>query len=248
MNDQQLLRYARHVLLPQVDVEGQQQLLDAHVLIVGLGGLGCPVAQYLAASGVGRLTLVDPDRVELSNLQRQIAHSDATLGEYKVHSAAKELARINSGVQVYCCPVAVDVDWLQQQLESVDVVVDCSDNADVRYAINAACLQHKTPWVSGAAVALQGQLAVFDPRIDDSPCYRCLYPNLSDAAASCAGSGVIAPLVGVIGSMQALETLKLLLGLASPLGQLLSYDALQADWRRWQLNQQKNCADCGSLD
>lgn len=245
MNDQQLLRYARQLLLPQVDVDGQQALLDAHVMVIGIGGLGCPVAQYLAASGVGRLSLVDPDSVELSNLQRQLAHSDATLGQPKVDSASLELKRINADVEVIAHPIAADLPWLLQQLSDVDVLVDCSDNAAVRYAINSACRQKNIPWVSGAAIGLSGQLAVFDPRDDQSPCYRCLYPQLDDNTASCATSGILSPVVGVIGSMQAVETLKLLLGLPAPVGYLFSYDALNSDWRRWQLQRRSDC-DCAA--
>jgi adenylyltransferase/sulfurtransferase len=245
MKDQQLLRYARHILLPQVDVDGQQQLLNSHVMIIGLGGLGSPVAQYLAASGVGRLSLVDPDQVELSNLQRQLVHSDKTIGQNKVDSARQALQGINPDVALQTFAVAADEAWLLEHLQQVDVVVDCSDNAGVRYAINRACLARQTPWVSGAAVAMNGQLVVFDPRQADSPCYRCLYAQLPDQPGQCADSGILAPVVGTIGSLQAVETLKVLLSLPTPVGSLLTYDALSSDWRRWQLQRQPDCEDCG---
>jgi len=247
MNDQQLLRYSRHILLPQMDIEGQQALLDAHVLVVGAGGLGCPVIQYLAAAGVGELTLIDDDLVELSNLQRQVAHGTDDIGKAKVESAKQDVQRLNPDVTVNALQQRADYDWLNQALAggSVDVVVDCTDNATVRYLLNRACLANKIPWVSGAAVGLNGQITVFDPRQDNSPCYRCLYPNLDDQQLSCSENGVLSPLVGVIGSMQALEAIKVLTAMGQPaVGQLLTFDALQADWRRWKLSVAAACPDC----
>ena len=247
MNDQQLLRYSRHILLPQMDIEGQQALLDAHVLVVGAGGLGCPVIQYLAAAGVGELTLIDDDLVELSNLQRQVAHGTDDIGKAKVESAKQDVQRLNPDVTVNALQQRADYDWLNQALAggSVDVVVDCTDNATVRYLLNRACLANKIPWVSGAAVGLNGQITVFDSRQDNAPCYRCLYPNLDDQQLSCSENGVLSPLVGVIGSMQALEAIKVLTAMGQPaVGQLLTFDALQADWRRWKLPVAAACPDC----
>lgn len=245
MNDQQLLRYSRHILLPQLDIDGQQALLDAHVMIIGLGGLGCPVLQYLAASGVGRLSLVDDDRVELSNLQRQTAHGSADIGLLKAESAAAEVQRLNPEVQVITHAVRADADWLAMHLAGVDLVVDCTDNSRVRYELNRACIARSVPWVSGAAVGLNGQITLFDPRQADAPCYRCLYPSLDDQQLSCAESGVLSPLVGVIGAMQALEALKVLAGIGESLsGRLLTFDALQGEWRRWGISRNPSCSDC----
>lgn len=245
MNDQQLLRYSRHILLPQLDIDGQQALLDAHVMIIGLGGLGCPVLQYLAASGVGRLSLVDDDRVELSNLQRQTAHGSADIGLLKAESAAAEVQRLNPEVQVITHAVRADADWLAMHLAGVDLVVDCTDNSRVRYELNRACIAHSVPWVSGAAVGLNGQITLFDPRQADAPCYRCLYPSLDNQQLSCAESGVLSPLVGIIGAMQALEALKVLAGIGESLsGRLLTFDALQGEWRRWGISRNPSCSDC----
>lgn len=247
MNDQQLERYARHILLPQMDVEGQQALLDAHVLVLGLGGLGCPVAQYLAAAGVGRLTLVDDDQVELSNLQRQVAHGTADIGRLKVESAADEVRRLNPDVEVVTHAVRADEALLTQWLGDVTLVVDCTDNASVRYALNRVALSLAKPWLSGAAVALSGQVTLFNPQQADSPCYRCLYPQLTEQQLSCAGSGVLSPLVGVVGATEALEAVKWLAGIGrSPVGKLMTYDALNSEWRHWQLPKVPTCPDCGS--
>lgn len=249
MNDQQLLRYSRHILLPQMDIEGQQALLDAHVLVVGAGGLGCPVIQYLAAAGVGELTLIDDDQVELSNLQRQTAHGSEDIGKAKVESAKQEVQRLNPDVTVNAVSQRADLNWLQHTLtdQAIDLVIDCSDNATIRYQLNLACLGTQTPWVSGAAVGLNGQLTVFDPRQADSPCYRCLYPQLDDQQLSCSENGVLSPLVGVIGSMQALEALKLIAGFGTPaVGKLLTFDGMQSDWRSWKLAANPGCEDCSS--
>ena len=247
MNDRQLLRYSRHILLPQLDIDGQQRLLSSHVMIIGLGGLGCPVLQYLVASGVGRLSLVDDDRVELSNLQRQTAHGEADIGQLKVASAAAEAARLNPEADIIQYPFRADKDWLAGHVPAVDLVLDCTDNAAVRYHLNQVCLRHHIPWVSAAAAGCSGQLTFFDPRTEHSPCYRCLYPELSDQQLSCAESGVLAPLVGVIGTMQALEAVKVLAGVGKPLsGTLLTFDALNAEWRRWSIPRAAGCADCSA--
>lgn len=254
MNDQQLLRYSRHILLPQMDIEGQQALLDAHVLVVGAGGLGCPVIQYLAASGVGagagQLTLVDDDVVELSNLQRQTAHGTADIGIAKVESAKADVLRLNPDVNVQAIQQRADEQWLRSFFSQnpVTLVIDCTDNATIRYLLNKVCLETKTPWVSGAAVGLNGQITVFDPRQENAPCYRCLYPNLDDQQLTCSENGVLSPLVGVIGSMQALEALKLIAGIGEPaVGKLMTFDAISAEWRSWKLPQSPDCGDCGKL-
>ncbi|MDO6682233.1 molybdopterin-synthase adenylyltransferase MoeB [Oceanobacter sp. 5_MG-2023] len=246
LSDQQLLRYSRHLLLPELDLDGQLALLRARVMIIGLGGLGSPVALYLAASGVGELILVDDDQVELSNLQRQIIHGDADLGRAKVDSAATNLRALNPDCQVTAIQRRADQTWLQQQLDSVDVVLDCTDNADIRYQLNQACLTTLTPWLSAAATGTQGQWIWFDPRDSNSPCYRCLYPDLSSDGLSCADSGVLAPLVGVIGSLQALEALKFIarIGDTRP-GRLKTFDALTGDQRCWELPGNPHCPDCG---
>jgi molybdopterin/thiamine biosynthesis adenylyltransferase len=246
MNDRDLLRYSRHIFLPEMDVEGQQKLLDCHILIIGLGGLGSPVVQYLAASGVGHLYLVDHDVVELSNVQRQICHGTNDVGKTKVQSAVEEIERVNSTIKVTGFDQKADTQLLQQLLPSMDLVVDCSDNFDIRYLINDACLEHKLPWVSGAAVALQGQVICFDPRLEDQPCYRCLYPQVSDEQVNCSTSGILAPVVGIIGTLQALEAVKIITGIGKPiLGRLQTFDALESQWRSWGLSKDGACLSCG---
>lgn len=245
MNDHQLLRYSRHLLLPQIDVEGQQRLLDARVLIVGLGGLGSAAALYLAASGVGQLVLADFDEVELSNLQRQIIHNEARLGLTKAASAAQSIAALNPGCQVDVIEQRLADDDLMQQVSGVDVVLDCTDRFSSRYAINRACVANSVALVSGAAIAFSGQLAVFDLRRDDAPCYACLYgDDNDDEALSCAESGVAAPLVGVIGSWQALETLKLISGAGSAVAGLSLFDGLSGQWRQLSVSRDAQCPVC----
>lgn len=249
MNDNDLLRYSRHIFLPEMDLDGQQSLLNSRVLIIGLGGLGSPVLQYLAASGIGHLLLVDHDTVELSNVQRQICHGSNDVGKTKVQSAIEEASRINPTIKVEGFEQKADADVLQRLLPDVDLVVDCSDNFDIRYLINDACLAHKTPWVSGAAVALQGQVICFDPRLDDQPCYRCLYPQASEEQANCSTSGILAPVVGIIGTLQALEVIKIIAGIGKPvLGRLQTFDALEGQWRSWGLNKDTACLSCRSTD
>lgn len=245
MKDSDLLRYSRHIFLPEMELEGQQKLLDSRVLIIGMGGLGSPVLQYLAASGIGHLTLVDHDVVELSNVQRQICHGTEDVGKTKVQSAIEEVMRINSTIFVEGYEQKADAELLQKLLPNMDLVVDCSDNFDIRYLINDACLQHKTPWVSGAAVALQGQVICFDPRLDDQPCYRCLYPQAGDEQRNCSTSGILAPVVGIIGTLQALEAIKIITGMGKPiLGRLQTFDALEGQWRSWGLNKDPACLAC----
>jgi len=245
VNDEQLLRYSRQIMLPELDVAGQAQLLAARVLIVGLGGLGSPAALYLAGAGVGTLVLADQDHVELSNLQRQIAHQTGTIGTPKVASAAKALHRFNPEIRVETLAVRLAGDALATAVGEADLVLDATDNFQTRYAINAACWQAGTPLVSGAAIRWEGQVTAFDPRNPSSPCYRCLYAEGDDAALNCAENGVVAPLVGVIGAMQALEAIKLLCGVGESLvGHVLYFDAKWLEWRKLRLNRDPNCPVC----
>ncbi len=244
MNDEQLLRYSRQIMLPDVDIDGQEKLLAARVLVIGLGGLGSPVAMYLAAAGVGHLTLVDFDTVDLTNLQRQIAHTSARIGENKAASAAQSLRELNPEIAITCIDKLLDATELAAQVKRATVVVDCTDNFQTRFAINAACVAEKVPLVSGAAIRLEGQIAVFDPRTETSPCYRCLYEEDSDDL-TCAANGVLAPLVGIIGSMQALETIKVICGFGTSLaGRLLLLDARHMQWREMKLPKDHNCPVC----
>ena len=247
MDDQQLLRYSRQILLPQIDIDGQQRLLDSRVLIVGVGGLGSPVALYLAAAGVGELVLADPDQVDLTNLQRQIIHHAADIDRDKVASAAERIAAINPQVQCRTLPVALADGALLDAVADVDLVLDCSDNFATRHAVNAACVARGKPLVSGAAIRLEGQLSVFDPRRDDSPCYQCLYGEGDEQALSCSEAGVVGPLVGLVGSLQALEALKLLAGFGEPLvGRLLLIDALDSRFRELRVRRDPGCSCCGA--
>ena len=247
MNDQQLLRYSRHILLDEIGIEGQQRLLDARALIIGLGGLGSPAALYLAAGGVGRLTLCDHDRVDLGNLQRQIIHRMSSLGEPKVASAKTALHGINPDVECIALDVRADAAQLHELAADADVVLDCSDNFETRYAVNRACLSAHKPLVSGAAIRFDGQVAVFDFRLTNSPCYNCLFPEDSQATElRCATTGVFAPLTGIIGTLQAAETLKLLAGMARGLsGTLLTLNALDMNIMRSALSKDPACCACG---
>ncbi len=246
MNDEQLLRYSRHILLPAIDVAGQQRLLDASVLIVGLGGLGSPAALYLAASGVGRLLLVDADRVELSNLQRQIIHAQARIGEYKAESAAAGVGALNSDVDVEVFACRADVELLDRLVPGVGLVLDCCDNAASRRVINAATRRHRVPLVSAAAIGWEGQLAVFDAREPDAACYECLYPDSGDdPAAACAHSGIAAPVVGTMGVLQALQALKFICGAGTvAAGELLVFDGLALDFHRLRIGRRAGCPGC----
>lgn len=247
MNDEQLLRYSRHILLPQIDIDGQQALLDSHVLIVGLGGLGSPVALYLAASGVGELTLVDNDQVELSNLQRQIVHSEQTIGQAKVDSAQQSIHALNSALRVHPVTARADEKQLESLLPDCDVVVDCTDNFATRFVMNRLCRQYQKPLVSAAAIRMEAQISVFDPRIDGAPCYRCLYDDQGELAQSCAESGVLSPLLGMVGSMQAIETIKLLTGVGESLsGRLVMIDAMSMQVRALRLKADPACPVCGN--
>lgn len=250
MNDDQLLRYSRHVLLDDIGVEGQQRLLASHALVIGAGGLGSPVVLYLATAGVGRLTVVDHDTVDLTNLQRQIAHNLSRLGHPKAASAARTVAAINPDVQVTAVQQRVDAAWLDAHVAGADVVLDCSDNFATRHAVNAACVKHRRPLVSGAAIGFDGQVSVYDTRDGAAPCYACLFPP--DAAfteAACATMGVFAPLVGIIGTVQAAEALKLLAGVGRSLaGRLLMLDARAMRWDDIALARQPACPVCGGHD
>jgi molybdopterin/thiamine biosynthesis adenylyltransferase len=247
MDDDQLLRYSRHILLPEIGIDGQQKLLEAHALIIGAGGLGAPVALYLAASGVGRLTICDDDAVDLTNLQRQIVHFTDAIGEPKVESARRTLSRINPNVQVTTIAERVNGERLDGLVASANVVIDCTDNFSTRHAINRACVKFRKPLVSGAAIRFDGQIASFDLRKPDSPCYHCLFPESGDLEEMrCAIMGVFAPLVGIIGSMQAAEALKLLMGIGRDLsGRLLLLDALAMEWRSVRLKKDPACSVCG---
>jgi molybdopterin/thiamine biosynthesis adenylyltransferase len=246
MQDHQLLRYSRQIMLPQVDIEGQQKLLDSHVLIIGLGGLGSPAAMYLAAAGVGRLVLNDFDAVDLSNLQRQIAHDTDNLGLSKVESAQHTVLRINPGIQIDLIGHALQGEKLESQIAASDVVLDCTDNFATRFAVNRACVLTRTPLVSGAVIRFEGQISVFTPGYGDSPCYNCLYPDQGELGETCVRNGVIAPLPGIIGSMQALEAIKLILGIGLSLrGRLLLLDALSMEWSRMNLKKNPQCPTCG---
>lgn len=246
LNDAALLRYSRHILLPEIDIEGQQRLLSARVLVVGAGGLGAPALLYLASAGIGQLTLVDDDTVELTNLQRQIIHDMHTLGQPKVVSAATRLAAINPEVTLRLLGERLQGERLAAEVAAHDLVLDCSDNFATRHAINRACVAAKVPLVSGAAVRFSGQLAVYDVRDAASPCYHCLFPDEGEASdGPCATFGVLAPLVGVIGSLQAVEALKLLAGCRPALGQLTLYDALEGRFRQLNVPRDPECPVCG---
>lgn len=250
MNDAQLLRYSRHILLDQVGIDGQEALLASHALIIGAGGLGSPVALYLAAAGVGRISLADHDVVDLTNLQRQIAHAMDSLGVNKAHSAAQRMRAMNPDIQVTEIPARLEGEALQAAVASADVVLDCSDNFATRHAVNRACVAFRKPLVSGSAVRFDGQIAVFDQRQDDAPCYACLFPEEArDAEMRCAEFGVFSPLVGVVGALQALEAAKLLSGVGESLsGRLLLFDALATDWRAIRLRRDPGCTVCGGVD
>lgn len=247
MDDQQLLRYSRHILLPEIGIEGQQRFMSAHALIIGAGGLGSPASMYLAASGVGTITLCDDDNVDLTNLQRQILHRTGSIGKSKVESAQRTLAEINPEVGVIAVNERIKNGRLPELVARADVVLDCSDNFDTRYALNRACVRHRKPLVSGAATRFSGQIGVFDFRREDSPCYNCLYPEDSEGEEMrCAVMGVFAPLVGIIGSLQASEALKLLLDAPTLSGRLMVLDALAMEPRTLKLVRDTSCPVCSA--
>lgn len=246
MDDQALLRYSRQIMLPEVDIEGQERLQSAHVVIIGAGGLGSPAALYLAAAGVGRITIADADQVELSNLQRQIAHQQASIGLNKAHSAQASMQALNPHCHVVAVDEHVEGGSLERLVASANVVMDCTDRFSSRYALNAASQKAGVPLVSGAAIRFSGQLAVFDPRATACPCYACLYPpdESGDEALSCAENGVMAPLVGLIGCFQAVEVFKLLSGAGSAHQGLSTFDALSGQWRHFQVPRDPACPVC----
>ncbi|ADI28540.1 HesA/MoeB/ThiF family protein [Methylotenera versatilis] len=248
MNDNQLLRYSRHILLPQVSYEGQDKLVHSHALVVGAGGLGSPVALYLAASGVGTLTICDFDVVDLTNLQRQIIHTTPSVGINKAVSAQQTIYEINPEVIVKTIQQKSTEDDFAALVAQADVVIDCSDNFATRYTLNRLCVKLKKPLVSGAALGFEGQITVYDMRSDTSPCYQCLFPdNGEDTDLRCATNGVFAPLVGMIGTTQAAEALKLLMGIGESLqGRLLLLDALAMEWRTIKLSKDPACIVCSA--
>ena len=247
MTDDQLLRYSRHILLEEIGIEGQQRILDSHALIIGAGGLGSPVALYLGSAGVGRLTVVDHDTVDMTNLQRQIAHSMARVGQPKVDSIRQAVTALNPEVQVQTVAQRADAALLEQLAAQADVVLDCSDNYATRQAVNAVCVKLRKPLVSGAAIRFDGQVAVYDPRGDQSPCYACVFdPRESFEETRCATMGVFAPLVGIIGTLQAAEALKLLSGAGTPLtGRLLMLDGRHMAFSEVQIPRNPACPVCG---
>jgi molybdopterin-synthase adenylyltransferase len=247
MTDDQLLRYSRHVLLDEIGIEGQQRLLASHALVIGAGGLGSPVLLFLGSAGVGRITVLDGDTVDATNLQRQIAHALATVGTPKALSAAARIASLNPDVQVDARVVRADAALLDTLVPTADVVLDCSDNFATRHAVNAACVRHGKPLVSGAAIGFDGQVGVYDIRRSGAPCYACLFPpSVAHEDVACATMGVFAPLVGLIGSVQAAEALKLLSGIGTPLaGRLLMLDARGMRWDELAIARQAGCEVCG---
>ncbi len=248
MDDSQLLRYSRHILLNELGVDGQQRIMQGRALVIGVGGLGSPATLYLATAGIGHLTLVDHDVVDLTNLQRQIAHTEARVGQPKVESAKHTLLAINSQLKIEALNERADAQRLDALVADADVVLDCSDNFATRQALNAACVKHGVPLVSGAAIRFDGQLAVYDPRHTDSPCYACVFPpETVFEEALCATMGVFAPLVGIIGSMQAAEALKLLSGAGEPaVGRLLMLDGRNMTWTDIRLPRNPLCPVCGA--
>ena len=246
LNDQQLLRYSRHILLNELGIEGQERLLASHALVIGAGGLGSPVALYLGSAGVGRITVVDHDVVDETNLQRQIAHTLDRVGQPKAESVKSAIAAINPDAQVTARIQRADDALLSQLLPDVDVVIDCCDNFATRHMVNRACVRHRVPLVSGAAIRMDGQLSVYDPRDEASPCYACVFPETNEVEEiRCATMGVFAPLVGIVGTMQAAEALKMLSGIGSRLtGQLLMIDGRDLAFNQIALPRQAGCAVC----
>ena len=244
MNDEQLLRYSRQIMLPQIDIEGQEKLLASRVLIIGMGGLGSPVAMYLAAAGVGHLVLVDDDVVELSNLQRQIMHSSADIGLTKVDSARQTLLGLNPEIKITSFDIRLDEQAMAAEIALADIVIDGTDNFATRFMINKAAVENKTPLVSGAAIRMEGQVSVFN-KTASSPCYRCLYKDEGELDTSCSNNGVLSPVVGIIGSIQATEVIKVLLNIGECLdGKLLMLDALHMEFRTLKLKKDPDCPVC----
>ena len=246
MKDSQLIRYSRHILLPEIEYEGQQKLLDSHCLIIGAGGLGSPVSMYLAASGIGKLTICDFDKVDLSNLQRQLLHNQDSLGMNKSLSAKKNLEKINSDIEIISITKKLDVKKMEELSKNANIIIDCSDNFKTRYALNQIAFNQRKPLVSGAAIKFDGQVSIYDFRDSNSPCYNCLFPNTDEELdARCADHGVFSPLVGIIGACQAAEAMKLLLNIGKSLnGHLLLIDQKELNWRLLTIKKDKNCLVC----
>lgn len=238
-------RYGRHIALAQIGENGQQTLSQAHVLIVGLGGLGSPAALYLAAAGIGQLTFADFDTVELSNLQRQVAHNTQRVGQLKTDSARSACLDINPDCQITTVNYALEEDDLESLIPSCTVVLDCTDNFPTRFAINDACVKHKIPLVSGAAIRFDGQISVYDSRQSDAPCYRCLHGGANSAADTCAQAGILGPVVGMVGCVQAIEAIKLICGIGTSLaGRLVLFDGLSMEWHEIALHKNPACTVC----
>lgn len=252
MDDEQLQRYSRHILLPSLQIEGQQKICDAKVFIVGLGGLGCAAALYLAASGIGQFFLADGDSVDLSNLQRQIAHSTDSIGKPKVLSAMQAMRALNPEIKITPIEKQLTATDLLEYVNQVDAVLDCSDNFTTRFSLNKICWQAKKPLIMGAAIRMEGQVSVFHSNLSCNPCYACLYPQeeIEEEEIGCVHTGVLAPVVGVIGSLQAVECLKIITGVGNTLvGRLLIWNAASQQWREIKINKDEQCLVCGlSLD
>lgn len=248
LGDPQLLRYNRQIVLPEIGIEGQQRLLESHVLLIGLGGLGSPLAMYLATCGVGRLTLADPDRVELANLQRQILYGTSSLGRAKTEEARRAVEELNPEIRIDTVAEYLKGDLLREQVQAADLVVDATDNFETRLAINQACVESATPLVSGAAIRMEGQVAVFRNQEEGDACYQCLFGGESVPEEGCSETGVLGPVAGAIASMQAVEAVKCLLSIGRPLyNRLLLYDAREAQWRVMELIADEKCPICSSI-
>lgn len=248
MNDQELLRYSRHILLDEIGIEGQDKLLQSHVLIIGVGGLGSACAPYIAAAGVGKITIIDDDLVDLTNLQRQIIHQTTSVGEAKVLSAQKFLKQINPAIEVVAIQKRVDSSLLSELVKNVDLIIDCTDNYKTRHAINRACVEAKKPLVFGAAIRFDGQLSVFNASKENSPCYACIFPEDQEfEEVRCSTMGVFSPLVGIIGAMQASQALQVITNCGTPLiGQLALWDGKKSEMTQIKLNRKSDCAVCGN--
>lgn len=244
LNDDELSRYSRQILLSEIDYQGQLKLAQSHAVIIGVGGLGSPAALYLAAAGIGQLTLVDFDTVDDSNLQRQIIHTENQIGQPKVLSAKTQLQALNRHIDIHTVNTQLDEDELNELVQQADILLDCTDNFSSRYALNQACFQHKKPLVSGAAIRWEGQITTYDFRDDNTPCYQCLYKSASAQNETCSQNGVVAPLVGMVGSMQAMEAIKALIDLPTLAGKLMLIDGLTMQIRTLKLPQDPNCPTC----
>ena len=247
MNNEQLTRYSRHIMLPQLDYEGQLKLTESRALIIGAGGLGSPVAMYLASSGIGHLVIVDFDHIELSNLQRQLLHGTSDIGKSKVESAKDTLTELNPEIKITIINKQLEEDELREEVKLADVVLETTDNFKSRFLLNRLCVQERKPLVSGSVIRFEGQLSVFRSDKDDSPCYHCLYKESDELGETCSQNGVLAPVVGIIGSIQATEAIKVLTGLGTDLsGRLVMFDALTMEWRELKLKKDPNCSVCGN--